>query len=88
MERSEERGWVDPAELEVFVTEHELADEEVEQVTRELEAMGLEIGAPKQAPRRRRRRRRPRRPSGQPSRSAAPPTRSSCSSPTSASTSC
>ncbi len=46
VERSEERGWVDPAELETFVTEHELASEEVEQVTRELEAMGLEIGAP------------------------------------------
>ena len=46
VERSEERGWVDPAELEGFVTEQELAAEEVEQVTRELEAMGLEIGAP------------------------------------------
>ena len=46
VERSEERGWVDPAELEGFVTEQELGSEEVEQVTRELEAMGLEIGAP------------------------------------------
>ncbi len=46
VERSEERGWVDPAELEGFVTEQELAAEEVEQITRELEAMGLEIGAP------------------------------------------
>ncbi len=46
VERSEERGWVDPAELEGFVTEQELGSEEVEQITRELEAMGLEIGAP------------------------------------------
>src|SRR6185503_17962667 len=36
----------DPAELEGFVTEQELGSEEVEQITRELEAMGLEIGAP------------------------------------------
>ena len=35
-----------PAELEGFVTEQELGSEEVEQVTRELEAMGMEIGAP------------------------------------------
>jgi RNA polymerase primary sigma factor len=48
VERSEERGWVDPAELEVFKTEHELADDEIEQIQRELEAMGLEIGAPVQ----------------------------------------
>jgi tRNA A58 N-methylase Trm61 len=46
VERSEERGWVDPAELEGFVTEQELASEEVEHVTRELEAMWLDIGAP------------------------------------------
>jgi hypothetical protein len=72
VERSEERGWVDPAELEGFVTEQELAAEEIEQVTRELEAMGLEIGAP----------------SGRASRSPARRTRSSSSSPTSAGTSC
>ena len=47
VERSEERGWVEPAELELFATEQELAEEEVEQITRELEAMGLEIGVPK-----------------------------------------
>ena len=46
IERAEERGWVDPAEVEVFATEHDLADDEVESITRELEAMGLEIGAP------------------------------------------
>jgi RNA polymerase primary sigma factor len=46
VERSEERGWVDAAELASFVTEQELGSEEIEQVTRELEAMGLEVGAP------------------------------------------
>jgi RNA polymerase primary sigma factor len=47
VERSEERGWVEPTELEAFATELELAEDEVEQVQRELEAMGLEIGAPR-----------------------------------------
>ena len=46
VERSEERGWVEPADLEALKNEHELADDEIEQVQRELEAMGLEIGAP------------------------------------------
>ena len=46
IERAEERGWVEPAEVEVFALEHDLADDEVEQITRELEAMGLEVGAP------------------------------------------
>jgi RNA polymerase primary sigma factor len=46
VERSEERGWVDPADVEVFAAEHDLAEDEVEAITRELEAMGLEIGAP------------------------------------------
>ena len=44
--RSEERGWVDPIELEAFVLEHELNDEEAEQITRELETIGLEVGQP------------------------------------------
>jgi len=44
--RSEERGWVDPIELEAFALEHELNDEEAEQITRELETIGLEIGQP------------------------------------------
>ena len=47
VERSEERGWVETTELELFATEQELGEEEVEQITRELEAMGLEIGMPK-----------------------------------------
>jgi RNA polymerase primary sigma factor len=46
IERSEERGWVEPTELEAFVLEHELNDEESEQITRELETIGLEVGQP------------------------------------------
>ncbi len=46
VERSEERGWVETAELDVLAAAHELNAEELEQVTRELEAMGLEIGEP------------------------------------------
>ncbi len=46
IERSEERGWVEPTELEAFALEHELNDEETEQITRELETIGLEIGEP------------------------------------------
>jgi len=46
IERSEERGWVEPIELEAFALEHELNDEEAEQITRELETIGLEVGQP------------------------------------------
>ena len=49
IERSEERGYVEPAELEAFALEHELSEEEAETFTRELETAGLEIGIP-QAP--------------------------------------
>ncbi len=42
-ERSEERGFVEPAELEAFALEHELNDEEAEAFTRELETQGLEV---------------------------------------------
>jgi len=43
LEGAEERGFVEPAELEAFALEHELADDEVELLTRELEATGLEV---------------------------------------------
>ena len=43
LEGAEERGFVLPAELEVFALEHDLADEDVEALSRELEAIGLEI---------------------------------------------
>ena len=46
IERSEERGFVEPAELEAFVLEHELNEEEAEALQRELETIGLEVGAP------------------------------------------
>ena len=44
VERSEERGVIEPAELEAFALEHDLTDEEMEQLTRELETIGLEVG--------------------------------------------
>ena len=47
VEAAEERGFVEPAELEAFALEHDLADDEVEQLTRELALIGLEIGQPK-----------------------------------------
>jgi RNA polymerase primary sigma factor len=46
VEGAEERGFVDQAELEAFAAELELNDEEVEELTRELERTGLEIGPP------------------------------------------
>jgi RNA polymerase primary sigma factor len=44
VERSEERGFIEPTEFEAFVLEHDLNDEEQEQLTRELETLGLEVG--------------------------------------------
>jgi RNA polymerase primary sigma factor len=44
IEGAEERGFVEPAELEAFALEHDLADEEVELFARELETIGLEVG--------------------------------------------
>jgi RNA polymerase primary sigma factor len=46
VEGAEERGFVDPAQLEVFAAELELNDQEVEELIRELERTGLEIGQP------------------------------------------
>ena len=43
VERSEERGVIEPADFEAFVLEHDLTDEETEQLTRELETLGLEV---------------------------------------------
>ena len=47
VEASEERGFVEPTELEAFALEHDLEDGDVEQLTRELEAIGLEVGEPR-----------------------------------------
>ncbi len=46
LEGAEERGYVDPAELEAFAAEVELNDDEVEELTRELERTGIEVGQP------------------------------------------
>ena len=46
LEGAEERGFVEPAELEAFALEHDLADDDVEALTRELETIGLEVGQP------------------------------------------
>ncbi len=46
VEGAEERGFVDPVELDTFAAELELNEEEVEELTRELERTGLEIGQP------------------------------------------
>jgi RNA polymerase primary sigma factor len=46
VERAEERGFVEPSELEAFAAELDLNETEVEELTRELERIGLEIGVP------------------------------------------
>jgi len=46
VEGAEERGYVEPAELEAFALELDLNEEEIEELTRELERIGLEVGAP------------------------------------------
>jgi RNA polymerase primary sigma factor len=43
---AEERGYVDLAQIEAFAAELELNPDEVEELTRELERTGLEIGQP------------------------------------------
>ena len=43
LETGEERGWIEPAELEALAVEHELADPDVEDLTRELDRIGLEV---------------------------------------------
>jgi RNA polymerase primary sigma factor len=44
LENAEERGYIEPADLEAFALENDLADEEVEQLTLELSALGHEVG--------------------------------------------
>jgi RNA polymerase primary sigma factor len=43
LETGEERGFIEPAALEAFAVEHELADLDVEDLTRELDRIGLEV---------------------------------------------
>jgi RNA polymerase primary sigma factor len=49
VEGAQERGYLEPAELEAFAVELDLNDQEVEELTTELERIGLEIGAPRAA---------------------------------------
>src|SRR5579863_6219786 len=46
VEGAEERGYIDPAAIEAFAAEQDLNEQEVEELTRELERTGLEIGQP------------------------------------------
>jgi len=46
VEGAEERGYIEPAEIEAFALEHDLGEEDAEQFQRELEAIGLEIRQP------------------------------------------
>ena len=48
VEGAEERGFIEPAEFEAFALEHDLGEDEVEQLARELETLGLEIGPPQE----------------------------------------
>src|SRR5262249_39985121 len=50
VEGAEERGFIDPAQIDAFAAELELNDDEVEELTRELERTGLEIGQPAAQP--------------------------------------
>jgi RNA polymerase primary sigma factor len=43
VEAAEERGFIEPVELEALALEHDLAEEEVAELQRELEAIGLEV---------------------------------------------
>jgi RNA polymerase primary sigma factor len=45
VEGAEERGYLEAVELEAFALEHELNEEDVEELTRELERIGLEVRA-------------------------------------------
>jgi RNA polymerase primary sigma factor len=46
VEGAEERGYLEPAELEAFSIEHDLNENEIEELTRELERIGLEVRQP------------------------------------------
>jgi len=46
VEGAEERGHLEAAELEAFALEHDLNEAEVEELTRELERIGLDVRQP------------------------------------------
>ena len=84
IERAEEHGGhLAIPEIEAFVLEHDLGEDDSELLQRELEAHGIEIEHPEAEPRRK-----PRSRSTRPAPSQARPTACSSSSPTSVATSC
>src|SRR4051812_6982888 len=46
LEAGEERGWIEPAELEAFAVENALGEPEVGDLVKELERIGLEVREP------------------------------------------
>jgi hypothetical protein len=46
LDRGEERGWIDASEFEAFAVECELAQADVEELTGELERIGIEVRQP------------------------------------------
>jgi RNA polymerase primary sigma factor len=50
VESAEERGYIEPAELEVLALELDLGEEDLAEFLHELEAIGLEIGPPIEEP--------------------------------------
>ncbi|HEV2592047.1 MAG TPA: sigma-70 family RNA polymerase sigma factor [Gaiellaceae bacterium] len=46
LEAGEERGWIEPAELEAFVVENDLSETDAPELIRELERIGLEVREP------------------------------------------
>ncbi len=46
VEGAEDRGYIDPAAIAAFAAEQELNEQDLEELTRELERTGLEIGQP------------------------------------------
>jgi len=50
VEAAEERGYIEPAEFEALALELDLAEDEIAELTHELEALGHEIGVPRDEP--------------------------------------
>jgi RNA polymerase primary sigma factor len=46
VESAEERGYIEPADIEALALELDLGEEEVAEITHELETIGLEVGPP------------------------------------------
>ncbi len=50
VDSAEERGYIEPVELEALALELDLAEEEIGELTQELEALGHEVGPPRVEP--------------------------------------